>query len=61
MSLLSPRAGVSKVGMVKDVGSREGCQMWAGLDSQPPAPSTCRSHKPLAHQEATSEDPQGAA
>lgn len=35
--------------------------MEARLPSQPPVPPTRRGHEPLAHQEAASEDPQGAS
>lgn len=40
----------------------EGCLEGMGPDGpQPPAPPACRGHEPLAHQEAASEDPQGAS
>lgn len=44
-----------------DVVSKKGCVVGARLASQPPALPTCRGHKPLAYQEAASEDSQGAA
>lgn len=62
MLSLSPRAGASKVGPGRMAApGRLPGGVGARLVSQPSAPPTCRSHQPVAHQEAASEDPQGAA